>query len=391
MPSLKRSICVVTSSRSDYGLLRPILKLLFESDCFIVQLVVTGSHLSPDHGLTIKEVEKDHFPIAKSLEILLSSDTSSATSKSIGLALLSFADAFKDLKPDLLLLLGDRFEILAAAVTATCLGIPIAHCHGGEVTQAAFDDAFRHSITKMSQLHFVATDDYRKRVIQLGENPDTVFNVGGLGIDSILSLNLLSKAEISDRLKLTFRSRNLLITYHPVTLEVDSSTYQFKQLLDYLASLSNTSLIFTMPNADPSSRDLVGLVKSFCHTHHNAYYYNSLGQLNYFSCIQFVDAVVGNSSSGLLEVPSFMKGTINIGNRQHGRIKASSVIDCSCSKESLTSAFNRLYSNSFQEDLLSTINPYGTGGAADKIYQILSNVDFNNHRAKKFFDIPFDL
>jgi GDP/UDP-N,N'-diacetylbacillosamine 2-epimerase (hydrolysing) len=307
--------------------------------------------------------------------------------KSLGRGIIGFADALAKLKPDLLLVLGDRFEIFAAASAAMIACIPIAHLHGGEITEGAFDEAIRHSITKMSHIHFVAAQDYQRRVIQLGENPDNVHLVGGLGVDSINRQKLLSSSEIQEALGLKFGEKNLLITFHPVTLELSSNEYQMSELLLSLASLKNTQLIFTMPNADTGGLRLTKQIKEFVSMRTNAYFFESLGRLRYLSCVNYMDGVIGNSSSGLLEVPTFKKGTINIGSRQQGRLKASSVIDCEPDHLSINRAIETLYSSGFQSKLKATENPYGKGGASETIVDILEKIDFDISVKKIFYDL----
>ena len=382
-----KKICVVTGTRAEYGLLRWVIDGLDKSPSINLQLIATGMHLSYEYGMTIREIKKDGYKISNEIEMLLSSDTPVGISKSIGLGIIGFADAYSSLKPDMVVLLGDRFEILSAAIAAMTARIPIAHIHGGEATEGLIDESIRHSITKMSHLHFVATEEYRKRVIQLGENPKNVFNVGGLGIDNINKLSLLSKREIENVLNLYFNKRNLLITYHPVTLEENSSFYQIDQLLHALDQQKETNIIFTMPNADMESRILSKKIKQFCDKKSNAYLFTSLGQLNYLSCLQFVDAVIGNSSSGLLEVPSFKKGTINIGDRQKGRICAKSVINCQAESKAIINAINHIYSEEFRAILSSVNNPYGEGGASAKIVNKLENVGVRGLLKKKFFNL----
>ncbi|MEE2746390.1 MAG: UDP-N-acetylglucosamine 2-epimerase [Pseudomonadota bacterium] len=386
-----KKICVVTGTRAEYGLLCWVMEGIRESSELDLQLVVTGTHLSPEFGMTVDAIEADNFVIDRKVEMLLSSDTAVGVTKSMGLGIIGFADALAELKPDLLLVLGDRYEILAAAVSATIARIPIAHLHGGETTEGAFDEAIRHSITKMSQLHFVAADEYRRRVIQLGEQPENVFNVGGLGIDSILRLKLLSSDELEDALDFKLFKYNLLITFHPVTLESNTSAQQMGELLAALAKLKDTGLIFTMPNADTDGRGLFEQIKHFCSENRQARAYSSLGQLLYLSCIKHVDGVVGNSSSGLTEVPSFKKGTINIGDRQQGRLKASSVIDTEPNFESIAKALEQLFSAEFQTRLPEAVNPYGTGGASAAILDVLTVKPFHNLLKKPFFDMSLEL
>ncbi len=380
-----KKICVVTGTRAEYGLLRWVMEGIRQSPELELQLVVTGMHLSPEFGMTIDAIEADGFIVDRRVEMLLSSDSTVGVTKSMGLGMIGFADVLVELKPDLMLVLGDRYEIFAAAASAMIARIPIAHLHGGETTEGAFDEAIRHSITKMSHLHFVAADEYRRRVIQLGEQPEYVFNVGGLGIDNILRLKLLSRAELEEAIDFKLAKQNLLITFHPVTLEQNTSAQQLDELLAALAELKDTALIFTMPNADTEGRALLRQIEVFCAQHSQAHAYTSLGQMRYLSCIQHVDGVVGNSSSGLSEVPSLKKGTINIGNRQRGRLKAASVIDCEPKRKSIGIALERLYSTEFQAELLKVKNPYGNGGASEAILGILKNQSFKNLLKKTFF------
>jgi len=384
-----RKICVITGSRAEYGLLRWLLQGIEEEPTLELQLIVTGSHLSPEFGLTYKEIEKN-FDICLSLETLTSSDTSVGIATSMGLGLIRFADAFKQIKPDLVLVLGDRYEIFSATAASLVARIPVAHLHGGETTEGAFDEALRHSITKMAHLHFVAAEEYKNRVIQLGEQPENVFQVGGLGVDSIKRLKLLSKEELEASLGIKLLDKNLLITFHPVTLETETASQQMDELLGALSELHNTNLIFTMPNADTDGRVLIQIIEEFCSKNTNAHCFTSLGQLRYFSAINYIDGVVGNSSSGLAEVPSFKKATVNIGDRQKGRLKAESIIDCEPTKESIKKAISELYSEKFQKQLSSTINPYGDGGSVEKIIAVLKTVSLENLIKKAFFNVKIN-
>ena len=383
-----RKICVVTGTRAEYGLLRWVMEGIIQSPVLELQLIATGMHLSPEFGRTINLIEDDGFRVDRKVEMLLSSDTAVGITKSMGLGIIGFADALEELKPDLMLVLGDRYEIFCAASAAMIARIPIAHLHGGETTQGAFDEAIRHSITKMSHLHFVAAEEYRERVIQLGEEPERVFNAGGLGIDSILRLPLLTPEELETALDFKFHRRNLLITFHPVTLEQNTCAKQMDELLAALSELGNIGLIFTMPNADTGGRVLFRQIEDFCHLHSNAKAYTSLGQLRYLSCIQHFDGVVGNSSSGLTEVPSFKKGTINIGDRQLGRLRATSVINCEPDRQAITAALSHLFSDEFQHQLPATKSPYGNGGASEAVVRILEHQPLDNLLKKRFYNIP---
>jgi GDP/UDP-N,N'-diacetylbacillosamine 2-epimerase (hydrolysing) len=383
-----RKICVITGTRADYGLLRWVMQDIKDDPGLELQIIATGMHLSPEFGLTYHTIEQDGFQINRKVEMLTSSDTVVGVAKSMGLGLIGFADALNELKPDLIIVLGDRYEIFSAVSAALVACIPVAHLHGGETTEGAFDESLRHSITKMSHLHFVATKSYRERVIQLGESPERVFQVGGLGIDNINRLTLLDKIELEKSLDFKFGNKNLLITFHPATLENSTAENQMKELLIALEGLLDTQLIFTLPNADPGGRGLIKMVNEFVAHHQNAKAYTSLGQLRYLSCISFVDAVVGNSSSGLLEIPSFKKGTINIGDRQSGRLQAKSVINCAPSHKSIFEAIQRIYSPEFQKSLNLVVNPYGEGGASKKICTILKSFPLNDLIKKSFYDLP---
>jgi GDP/UDP-N,N'-diacetylbacillosamine 2-epimerase (hydrolysing) len=364
------------------------MKEIQSADEFNLQLVVTGMHCSPEFGLTYLQIENDGFNIDRKVEMLLSSDSEAAITKSMGLGIIGFADAYAELQPDLVVLLGDRFEIFSAAAAATVARLPIAHLHGGETTEGAFDEAFRHSITKMSHLHFTATEEYRQRVIQLGEQPEYVFNVGAPGIDNIQRIPLLPRNEFEESIDFALGKRNLLITFHPVTLEHSTSRAQFEQLLVALDRLEETNLIFTKANADTDGRVINEMIDAYVAANHDkAVVHTSLGQLRYLSALQFVDGVVGNSSSGLIEVPAFRIGTINIGDRQRGRIKAQSVIDCEPTTEDIIRGLDRLYSDAFQTLLAAVNNPYGDGGVAEKIVAELRRQSVQNILKKTFYDI----
>ena len=382
-----KKICVVTGTRAEYGLLYWLLKEIEADKELQLQVIVTGMHLSLEFGLTYKEIEKE-FSVNKKIEMLLSSDTSVGISKSMGLAQISFAESYDELKPDIVIVLGDRYEIFSATSAAMIARIPIAHIHGGEKTEGAFDESIRHSITKMSHLHFTATDEYKNRVIQLGEHPSRVFNVGGMGIENIKRLELLNKKEFEKSIEFKLNSKNILVTFHPVTLENSTAKEQFQQLLDAIDELEDTNIIFTKANSDTDGRVINQMIDEYVTKNsHKSIVFTSLGQLRYLSALQYVDAVVGNSSSGLAEAPSFKIGTINIGDRQKGRIKASSVIDCEPNKDSILKSFEKLYSKEFQETLKTTINPYGDGCASKKIVEILKNVDLENILKKSFYDL----
>ncbi len=382
----KRKICIVTGSRAEYGLLRSVIKLVDKSSELELQLVVTGMHLSSEYGLTIKEIINDNFYINKKLETLLSSDTSSAVSKSIGLGIIGFADTLQELNPDLILVLGDRYEILPIAICGLIAKIPIAHISGGEITEGAVDESIRHSITKMSSIHFVAAEEYRKRVIQLGEDKNKVFNVGGLGADISNKSNLFNKKELESDLEFEFKSKNIIITFHPETLDKDSTENQITNLLLSLDKFENIGLIFTMTNADNKGKIIDKKIRNFCDKNKNSIYVKSLGQRKYYSCLNIVDGVVGNSSSGICEAPSFNIGTVNIGDRQKGRLRCDSVIDVINNEKEITDAINLIMSEEFKFKIKNVLNPYQMKNTAENIVRIIKNIDLDGITKKKFFD-----
>jgi len=383
---IKRKICFVTGTRAEYGLLYWLMKEIEVDKDFQLQLIVTGTHLSPEFGLTYKEIEKD-FEIDKKIEMLLSSDTPIGISKSMGLIQISFAESYQDLKPDLLVVLGDRYEIFSAVSAAMIARIPIAHIHGGEATEGLIDESIRHSITKMSQLHFTATEKYKNRVIQLGENPDRVFNVGGLGLDNITKLKLLSRENFEKSINFNLNQKNLLVTFHSVTLEYSTAENQYQELLNSLDQLKDTNIIFTQTNSDTDGRVINDMIDNYVIRRENTISFKSMGQVKYLSALQFMDAIVGNSSSGLLEAPSFKIATVDIGDRQKGRIKAESVISCLPKKKSIDDALKKVYSKDFKLLLNNVRNPYGEGGASNKIIKIIKKINLDGILKKSFYDL----
>ncbi|MBI3793722.1 MAG: UDP-N-acetylglucosamine 2-epimerase (hydrolyzing) [Nitrospinae bacterium] len=382
-----RKICVVTGTRAEYGHLFWVMKEIEKTRGLKLQIIATGMHLSPEFGLTYREVEKD-FDIDKKIEMLLSSDSQIGISKAMGLAQISFAEAFEELRPDIVVVLGDRFEIFSAASAAMVARIPIAHIHGGESTEGAFDEAIRHSVTKMSHLHFVATEEYKNRVVQLGEDPRRVFKTGTPGLDNIQKLPILSKEKFERAVGLRLGPKNILVTFHPVTLEKQSAKAQFQSLLNVIDRLKETKIIFTKANADMEGRVINRMIDDYvARNGDKACAHDSLGQLRYLSALRYVDAVVGNSSSGLTEAPSVKIGAINIGDRQKGRVRADSVIDCDPSEASITAAFEKLYSPGFSKVLRKVVNPYGGPGASKKIVKVLASFPLRDVLKKKFFDI----
>ena len=387
----KRKICIVSGSRAEYGLLYWLIKAVKDDQDLELQLVATGMHLSSEFGLTYKVIEKD-FNIDKKIDIHLTSDTSVGISKSMGIAQTSFSAAYNELKPDIIVVLGDRYEIFSAASTAMIAKIPIAHIHGGEITEGSWDDCIRHCISKMAHLHFTATEEYKNRVIQLGEEPSRVFNTGGMGIENIKRLQLLSKNEFEKSINFKLNKKNILITFHPVTLENNTSEKQFQELLNAIHELDDTNIIFTKTNSDLNGKIINRMIDRYTSKYPNkSIAFISLGQLRYLSALQYVDAVVGNSSSGLLEAPSFKIGTINIGERQKGRIRTESVIDCAIDKKDIQKSFEKLYSKNFQKLLKNVNNLYDNGLSSKKIVRVLKNFKLQNILKKNFYNIEFKL
>jgi len=384
---MKRKICVITGSRAEYGLLRWLMHGIEEEETLTLQIIVTGMHLERKFGETYKEIESDGFKIDKKIQIISKNNKIQKISNSIGYAITSFGETFEELKPDLVVVLGDRFEIFSAVTAAHVSRIPVAHIHGGEATEGLIDEAFRHAITKMSQLHFVAAEPYRKRVIQLGERPDRTFLVGALGLDGLRNLKLLNKKELESTLGIKFLKKNLLVTFHPVTLEDSTAEKQMQMLLSALAEQKETMVIFTLPNSDPDNEPIFKLIFEFIESNPSAAVFSSVGQSIYFSLISVVDGVIGNSSSGLIEVPSFKKATINIGDRQRGRIAPENVIQCNSDYYQIKEAINEMYSLEFQTQLKTVVNPLDHGGASKKILEIIKNIKLNNIMKKKFYDL----
>ena len=386
--AVERKICVVTGSRAEYGLLYWVMHNIRDANDLTLQLVVTGMHLSSEFGLTYQQIEKDGFLISRKAEILVSSDTPAGIAKSMGLGMIEFGTIFESLQPNIILMLGDRFELLAAASAALVGAMPIAHIHGGETTEGAFDEAIRHSISKMSHLHFTAAEVYRRRVIQLGEHPDTVFNVGAPGLENIKKLELLDRSTLEEAIRLELGERSVLVTWHPVTLEPGRSRRDFQTLLNTLDEVKNLKLIFTKPNADTEGRVIGHMIDDYVSSHPDkAVAHTSLGQLLYLSAVKHVDGVVGNSSSGIIEAPSLKTGTINIGDRQRGRVRATSVIDCKPDENSIKCGLKKLFSDQFRERLTDIENPYGSGDVSTKIVEKLRTYPLNNILKKTFFDL----
>lgn len=384
---MNRKICVITGTRADYGLLYLLMNKLKIDDDLEMQLIVTGMHLSPEFGLTFRQIEKDGFLINKKIDMLLSGDTPAAISKSIGLGVIGFADAYQELRPDIIVVLGDRFEILAATQAAMVSRIPIAHIHGGELTEGLIDDPIRHSITKMSHIHFAASEEYRKRIIQMGEQPDKVFNVGTLGIEGIKNTSLLTKDALNDSISFD-TDKFFLVTLHPTTLEDSKAEEQIEILLSALDEFQDYKVVFTKTNADTDGRIINANIESYVQQNKDrSIVFDSLGQLRYLSAIQHCEAVIGNSSSGLVEVPVFLKPTINIGDRQRGRLKAESVIDCNFEKNEIIRAIKKGISNNFLLKIQTMNQVYGSGNTSEKMIHVLKQATLDTILKKKFYDI----
>jgi GDP/UDP-N,N'-diacetylbacillosamine 2-epimerase (hydrolysing) len=377
----------VTGSRADYGLLKRLMKLIDSDPEMKLQIIVTGSHLSSKHGLTYKEIEEDGFKIGFKVDIIEQIIDAQGTARAMSKAQNEITKILIEIKPDLMVVLGDRYEILSAVISALLSGVPVAHIHGGEVTTGAFDDAIRNAITKMSHLHFTATEISKNRVIQMGEIPSNTFNFGGLGVDALQSFNFLSQEEVEKKLEKKFGEKNLLVTYHPETISKKSASEQIQILLDALSVKKDINLIFTGVNADPGSGEIARAINQFVQSNSNAKYYPSLGQSLYLSTLLYCDGVVGNSSSGILEVPALKKATINIGNRQLGREMAESVFNCELDSGSIAKSIDEIYSENFKVILSKVSNPYGRGGASLKIFEEIKKSDLSNLVVKSFHDL----
>lgn len=383
-----RKICVVTGSRAEYGLLSGLMKAIQENAGLQLQIIATNMHLSPEFGLTYKEIERDGFRIDKKLQMLLSGDTSNATTKSAGLATIGFADAYEDLQPDLIVVLGDRYEILAAVTAALFFKIPVVHLHGGEITEGAYDDCIRHAITKMSHLHFTSTEAYRQRVIQLGEQPERVFYVGAIGVENIKRVPLLSKRELEESLHFTLGNKVLIVTYHPVTLENYTAASQCQNLLDALDEYSDYNVIFTLPNSDTDGRIIIQMVHEYVSQHSDrCISIPSLGLKRYLSALKYVDAVIGNSSSGIIEVPSFGIPTLDIGNRQKGRITAESIIHCGTAQKDIVEGLRKVLSEEQRVVARNCKNPYDKENTIENILNIIKNYPLSSLIQKSFHNI----
>lgn len=384
-----KKICIVTGTRAEYGLLKPVIRRVDNDEELELSLYVTGAHLSPEFGMTYKEIEGDGFPISRKIEMLLSADTPASVLKSMGVELMGFADALTEDQPDMMVLLGDRYEILVAAVAAMIHQIPIAHIHGGELTEGLIDDAIRHSVTKMSYLHFVSTEEYRKRIVQLGEYPDRVFTVGSLGVECIKKIPLMDKESLEKDLDVTLNGAVALVTFHPVTLEENSSKEEFSNLLKALDAFPELFIVITNANADTYGRIINDIIKEYVvQNSHRCKCFASLGQLRYLSLLQYCRIVIGNSSSGIIEVPSFKIPTVNIGIRQKGRLHPQSVIDCGVSTEEISDAIRIGLGEKMQNKLKYMENPYQKENTSKTIFDIIKKVVYEKIEiAKSFYDL----
>ena len=384
-------ICFISGSRADYGLLSNLMKFFKNDKKYNLQIIVTGSHLSKMHGLTYNEIEKDKFKITKKINLNIDKKKSENISESISIGIKQFSISYKNLKPDLIVLLGDRYEIFSACCAANISQIPVCHLHGGELTRGSIDDTFRHSMTKMSQFHFVAHKKYSKRVRQLGEDPKKIYVVGGFGVDLIKKVKLLSKKNLEKKLNIQFGKKNILVTYHPETTNGSKNKKDFKELLKALETLKQTKIIFTRANADKDGRLINSMIDKFVKKNKEiSYVFSSMGYKNYLSTLKFIDICLGNSSSGLLEVPTFKKITINIGDRQKDRIKASSVFDVRPKANLIIKMIKEIDKKKFKDLLKKTVNPYGGGGASKKTYQIIKKLNLENSLSNKFFDLDYE-
>ncbi len=380
-------ICIVTGSRAEFFILKNLIKKLNKSKFFKDHVVITGSHLSKDFGNNLNQISSSKINVVRKLNLKINNDNESDISQYFSLGVKLFSNTLNKIKPDLLMILGDRYEIYAAAVAACFNRVPIAHIHGGERTEGVIDEALRHSITKLSHIHFVSTKEYYNRVRQLGENKNYIRNIGSLGVESLNNFKFLSRNQIEKKLKLKFRKKNILITYHSETLKSRSQNKKnIITILNSLKKMKNTTLIFTMPGADSNFKAIISEIKKFSKKNKNSFLFKSLGDELYFSICNQVDFMMGNSSSGIIEMPSYKKGTINIGNRQNGRVKAKSVIDIDCNEKKIKSKINFLYSKKFNQNLKKIKNPYDGGKSSDKIIKFLKKVNLEDILNKKFID-----
>lgn len=385
MKRFKKKICFITSTRADYGLIKDLIKKFKNNKSFETKIIACGTHFSNKFGNTVNEIHKDSLKIDLSIKIKILNDSAFETSNFFAKLSLQLNKGFKKFKPDLLIILGDRFEMLAASSIATINNIPICHLHGGEKTEGAIDDSIRHAITKLSSIHFVSHKKYRDRIIQMGENPNKVHYVGSLGLNSRKQNQYLDKKQIVKSLNIKIRDRNFIVTYHPVTL-IRNTIKDVKEIIGALNHFKKFTFLVTSPNMDTDHNKIITRIKKFSKKNNNIYFQKSLGKKNYFSLLKVFDGVIGNSSSGIIEVSSFKKGTINIGERQKGRIQPKSVINCKPKKNDIVAAIKKLTSNSFQKKLSVIKNPYYKKGTENKIFNTIKGINLKKLKNKTFFD-----
>jgi UDP-hydrolysing UDP-N-acetyl-D-glucosamine 2-epimerase len=382
----KRKICVVTGSRAEYGLLRWLMEEIRADDRLELQVAATGMHLSPEFGSTYRDIEADGFRIDAKVDMQLSDDNPAGITRSVGLGVIGFADVMQDLQPDLVVVLGDRFEILAAVQSAVLARIPVAHIHGGELTEGAIDDAIRHALTKMSHLHFTAAEPYRRRVIQMGEEPSRVFNVGAAGLDAMKRVKRIARKDFESAIGMTLANPTFLVTCHPETLE-ERNSETVLALLDALGRFPQSRIIFTGANADAGGRTIDDAVMRYVAGRPERTVFRvSLGQQLYLAALAYVDVVIGNSSSGVIEAPAFGVPTVNIGDRQKGRLRSDSVIDCAPDVSEIAAAIERALSPEFRDIARKTRPAYGTGDTARQICKVLADTSLDEIRRKRFYD-----
>lgn len=386
-----KKAAVVTATRAEYGMLKNVIDRIDKSEKLELCLMVTGTHFVPEYGMTIKEIEQDGYPIAERIDVLMASDTPSAVSKTMGLTMMSFAEAFERQQPDCLVVLGDRYEILAVCSAAMNAGIPIIHISGGETTQGAIDESIRHCITKMSYLHFAGCETYRQRIIQLGEEPDRVYNFGDVGIESIRLVPAMTKQELEESINFSLDKPYMSVTFHPVTLEVQEAEAQMQELLAALENFGDMKFVITKANADAGGRRINKMIDSFVAEHDNCAAYASLGIKRYVNLLRFSEGMIGNSSSGIREAPTIGVPTINIGNRQKGRLQADSILNCAPRKEEIIQAVRKSQTVEFREQARHTVNPYGDGNASERIVRTITDYLYENKICleKKFYDVAF--
>ena len=383
---MKIKICIISSSRADYGILKNLITSFNSSNEFDLKLIVTGSHLSREHGYTVKEILSDGVKIDKRVPTINKTSSSIDIANNFSNTVSKMVSSISSLKPNVVLLLGDRYEIFATAISASILKIPIAHIHGGEITEGATDNAMRHCLTKLSHIHFVSNQVYKHRIIQMGEPPKSVYNVGALGVENLLNLELMNLNKLQNDLNFKFLKKNILITYHPVTLN-EKPTIGIDCILKVLKNFNNVGLIFTLSNADIEGLMINKKILEFTNRNSNAISFFSLGQVKYLSCLKYCDLVLGNSSSGIIEAPSFNKFTVNVGNRQKGRLKSKSVIDVEINEQKINKVLNKILNNDLNNNENNFLNPYYKKNTKKNILRILSKIDYNKLIEKKFYDI----